>query len=67
MMEWLGRLEEMQKQNIRFVEVVHVDGRRFTGEWLGVRESPNGRQAVIVDRSGREVCLYFPAIRQLMF
>jgi len=67
MMEWVGRLEEIRTKGIRFIEVLHVDGRRFKGEWLGVRETPNGRQMVLRDGSGREVCVYFPAIRQLLY
>jgi hypothetical protein len=67
MLEWVARLEPILKGKVRFVEVDHVDGRRFRGEFVETRETPNGSQIVLRDSTGREIRLYSPAIRNLTY
>jgi hypothetical protein len=65
MLEWVANLDRLRDPDHRFIEVFHVDGRLFSGELVGIRETPNGPQLVLKDRQGRDVQLYYPAIRSI--
>ncbi len=68
MREWQPVLEQIQKDNIRFIEILHVDGRRFYGEYLGLREGLASRPELLLkDLEGKEVRLYFPTIRDIHY
>ena len=67
MLEWVLKLDAVRQGRVHFLEVDHVDGRRFRGEFVTVLETPNGPQLVVRDAGGTEIRLYFPAIRNLVY
>lgn len=67
MLEWVAKLEPVLQGRVRFVEVDHVDGRRFRGEFVEVSQSSNGPQLVLRDPAGKEIRLYYTAIRNLVY
>jgi hypothetical protein len=67
MLEWVARLEPVLQGRVRFVEVDHVDGRRLRGEFVEVRQMPNGPQLILREPAGKEIRLYYTAIRNLVY
>ena len=65
---WLPVIEKIRSDRIRFVEVLHIDGRRFEGEIEDVGKGPSGRhQLVLKDLNDKEIRLYFAAIRNIRY
>jgi hypothetical protein len=63
---WKPLIEDLQHKKIRFIEILHVDGRRLKGELQGLAEGPSGfPQVVMKDHYDREIRLYFEAIRAI--
>jgi hypothetical protein len=63
---WKPLIEDLQHKKVRFIEVLHVDGRRLKGELMGLADGPAGfPQVVMKDPCDREVRLYFEAIRAI--
>ena len=67
MLEWENELENIQRENIRFLEVAHVDGQHFKGEFKGVEDTPNGKLLVLKGLNGEDIKLNFLTIRKLIF
>ena len=67
MLEWVAKLEPVLQGRVRFVEVDHVDGRRYRGEFIEIRQSTNGPQIVLRDPAGKEMRFYYTAIRNLVY
>ena len=67
MLDWTDELEKIQKENIRFLEVAHVDGQRFKGEFKGIESGSNGNLLVLKGFNGEEIKLNFTTIRKLIF
>jgi len=66
--KWLSVIEKIHTDHIRFVEVLHIDGRRFEGEIEDVGKGPSGHhQLVLRDQNGKEIRLYFTAIRNIRY
>lgn len=65
---WQPLIEDLKQRNIRFIEVLHVDGRRLSGELMGLDQGPSGfPQLVMKDFCDRDVRLYFEAIRNIHY
>jgi len=58
-------VREFQSRGGRFLEAVHVDGRRLTGEFVGLADTPIGRQIILKPPHGREIRLFYAMIRRL--
>jgi hypothetical protein len=66
--DWNAIVANIQKAGIRFLEIRHVDGRRFHGELGGISEGPSGHpQVVLNDNDGRQYRLYFSTIRNIRY
>lgn len=63
MPDWYEKMRRIRPEEVRFVVLVHVDGRRMEGRFQGIVETPNGPQVVIQARSGEEIRLFVPSIR----
>ncbi|MBN2431071.1 MAG: hypothetical protein JXQ27_06325 [Acidobacteria bacterium] len=65
---WQPLIEDLEQRNIRFIEVLHVDGRRLKGEVIGLGQGPAGfPQLIMKDTLNREIRLYFEAIRHIHY
>jgi hypothetical protein len=60
-------IRELRDRGTRFLEAVHVDGRRFQGEFVGLHDTANGRQLVLKSPDGAEIHLYYATIRRLVY
>lgn len=65
MTDWMEWLKSPEGNEVRYVQAVHVDGRRVDGEYLGLADTPNGVQVVVRSFDGTEHRYFGSALRAL--